>query len=215
MVEETAQVVADTDWGEGAKLALVPGSRIQEIDRLFLPMLETAACLENVSIRVPAANPACRNRMEALLEAHPELPTPQLVDGNMRGIVKGADAALVTSGTATLETALLGTPMLIAYKTSALTYAVGKRVVKVPYIGMVNLIAGREICPEYLQQDVVPENMAVALRPLLQPSEERNRMLEGLEEVRSQLRSDRNGQEVTEALLEMAGLSDRDLSTEK
>jgi lipid-A-disaccharide synthase len=204
MVEETLAVHSDPGWNDGVKLALVPGSRLQEIERIFVPMLETAALIlkerPELQIRVPAANRECKQRMQALMDAHPELPTVELVDGRMRELVKGADAALVTSGTATLETALLGTPMLIVYKTSNLTYAIGKRVVTVAYIGMVNLIAKRELCPEFIQDAAVPERMAESLLPLLRDSEARREMLAGLAEVRKELTSDQGGKRVAEVL---------------
>jgi lipid-A-disaccharide synthase len=204
MVEETLTVNPDGGWGDGVKLAVVPGSRLQEIDRIFLPMLETAALVADkfpeLQIRIPAANRECRQRMRLLMAARPDLPSVEIVDGRMRELVKGADAALVTSGTATLETALLGTPMLIVYKTSNLTYAIGKRVVTVDYIGMVNLIAGRALCPEFIQDAVVPEQMAESLLPLLTDSPERTQMLAGLAEVRKKLISDQGGRRVAEVL---------------
>ncbi len=204
MVEETLKVIPDAGWGDGVKLALVPGSRLQEIDRIFIPMLETAALIlkevPELQIRVPAANRECKERMQALMDEYAELPKVELVDGRMREVVKGADAALVTSGTATLETALLGTPMLIVYKTSKLTYAIGKRVVTVDHIGMVNLIAKRELCPEFIQDAAVPESMAASLLPLLRNTRERREMLEGLAEVREKLTSDQGGKRVAEVL---------------
>ena len=205
MVEETQDVVPDPGWGGGVKLALVPGSRVQEIDRLFLPMLQSAACLQrdDIQLRVPCANAECRQRMENLLKANPALPRPELVDGQMRELVKGADAALVTSGTATLETALLGTPMLILYKTSALTYAIGKRLVKVPFIGMVNLVAEREVCPEFIQDELVPRNVAAVLQPLLIPTETRTAMVAGLADVRKALIPDDGGMKVVENFMDL------------
>jgi len=207
MVDETERVEADPDWGDGRKLALVPGSRKQEIDRLFLPMLETAErvrrAYSDLRVRVPAADADLAERMRTLLASRPDLTPPEIVEGRMRELVKGADAALVTSGTATLETALLGTPMLIVYKTSALTYAVGKRVVKVPHIGMVNLVAEREVCPEFIQDAAEPGAMAEALAPLMGETPERARMIEGLREVRERLVSDEGGQKVAEAVLEL------------
>lgn len=202
MVDETDDVEPDPGWQADQKIALVPGSRVQEIDRLFIPMLQTASYFPDAQLRVPVANEDCRKRMHELLQQHPDLPTPDLVNGRMREIVKGADAALVTSGTATLETALLGTPMCILYKTSAMTYAIGKRVVKVPYIGMVNLIAEREICPEFIQQDVDPDKMASAMKPLLTSSQERNDMLQGYQDVRKALISDQQGAKVVDNLIE-------------
>lgn len=203
MVEETREVVADPGWKEGRRLALVPGSRVQEIQRLFLPMLETAARLGNVQVRVPVANVECRREMERLLEEHPEIVPPELVEGRMRELVKGADVALVTSGTATLETALLGTPMLIVYKTSQLTYELGKRLIKVPYIGMVNLVADRQVCPECIQQEADPLQMAMLAEPLFADGPERRRMIQDLEEVRSRLTPDAGGMKVVEGFLDL------------
>jgi lipid-A-disaccharide synthase len=209
MVDETREVEPDPGWsGPGPKIALVPGSRVQEIERLFLPMLETASHFPDAQFRVPVANSECRACMIGILEQHPELPKPELVEGRMRPLVKGADAALVTSGTATLETALLGTPMLILYKTSTLTYELGRRLVKVPFIGMVNLVAGREVCPEFIQKDADPETMAARLQPLLIDSPERADMLRGLEEVRQVLKSDRHGEAVAGNLLDLMQRTD-------
>lgn len=205
MVDETANVEADTCWGEGKKLVLVPGSRLQEIDRIFLPMIETAKILHqsypDLQIRIPAADKVCETRMRELLTSESGLPEIELVSGKMRELVKGADVAMVTSGTATLETALLGTPMIVVYKTSALTYKIGKRVVKVPHIGMVNLVAEKEVCPEFIQQDADPEKMAETLLPLFVQSSERQIMLEGLAEVRSRLIPDEGGAAVAKIIL--------------
>jgi lipid-A-disaccharide synthase len=204
MVEETESVVADAGWqAEGPKLVIVPGSRAQEIERLFLPMLEAAEKVKEqvptVQIRVSAADEERKAQMQGLLQGR-EAPGFQV--GGMRELVKGADAALVTSGTATLETALLGIPMLVVYKTSAMTYAIGKRVVKVSFIGMVNLIAQREVCPEFIQDAAEPAVMAEALLPLLENTAARQTMLEGLAEVRQTLVSDEGGKRVAEVLME-------------
>ena len=206
MVEETEKVEADAGWGEGVKLALVPGSRLQEIDRIFYPMLESAKLIQklipDVQIRVPAADENCEKRLREICDSQSDMPAVEIVSGKMRELVKGADAALVTSGTATLETALLGTPMLIVYKTSFLTYEIGKRVVQVPHIGMVNLVAEREVCQEFIQQDADPVAMSKALFPLLSDTEERREMLVGLQEVRDRLVPDEGGDAVSKILLE-------------
>ncbi len=206
MVEETLSVTSDSEWRKGPKLALIPGSREQEIARLFIPMMEAASILRQeipeLQVRVSAVDVEREQQMRHLLQEHSGLFVPEWKRGGMRELVKGADAALVTSGTATLETALLGIPMVIVYKTSALTYAVGKRVVKVPHIGMVNLVAEREICPEYIQDAAEPEALAAAVRPLLSDTGERSRMLEGLAEVRTLLESDEQGARVADVLVE-------------
>lgn len=206
IVEEAQHVESDSGWGDGERLALVPGSRFQEIERLFIPMLEAAQqvkqSMPTVQVRVSAVDEERELQMRKLCAEHPELTEPEWVRGGMRELVKGATATLVTSGTATLETALIGTPMVIVYKTSALTYAIGKRVVKVPFIGMVNLIAQREVCPEFIQDAAEPSALAAAVRPLLSNTEERRTMLAGLEEVRGQLESDEQGGRVADVLLE-------------
>jgi lipid-A-disaccharide synthase len=97
-----------------------------------------------------------------------------------------ADAALVASGTATLETALLGTPFAIVYKLNALTYELAKRVVKVPHFGLANVVARREVAPELLQDDVNPERLGVELARLLEPETAR-RIRAELGEVRGHL----------------------------
>jgi len=207
LVEETADVRADADWrAEIPKLALLPGSRHQEIERLFPPMLQAAALLRarmpDVQIRVAAADAVLMRRMEELKARIAPGLDVDFVLGKTRALVKGADAALVTSGTATLETALLGTPMLVVYKTSAMTYAIGKRLVKVKYIGMVNLVAEREVCPEFIQHAATPVALCGAVEPLLRDSPERKRMLEGLAGVRRRLISDEGGLAPVRCMLE-------------
>jgi lipid-A-disaccharide synthase len=74
-----------------------------------------------------------------------------VVEGATHSLMKASDLALVASGTATLETALLGTPLLVLYKTDALTYLLGRLLIKIPRIGLVNIVAGRELAPEFIQ----------------------------------------------------------------
>ena len=103
-------------------------------------------------------------------------------------VLRAADAALCKSGTTTLEAAVAGCPLVVAYKTSPWTYAIARRVVKIPHIGLVNVVAGREVAQEFVQDAVVPERIADALEPLLDRSDPRRAaMLERLAEVRSRL----------------------------
>ncbi len=205
LVDEVEGTEADGGWKGEGRLAVVPGSRRQEIDRLFLPMMETAERLRRtfpgLEVRVPAADAGLRDRMRELLAGRPDLVAPEIVEGRMREVVKGADAALVTSGTATLETALLGVPMVIAYKTSGLTYAIGKRVVKVKWIGMANLLMGRGIFPEFLQGEAEPEKMACALEGLMPGGDAREAQLQAMAELRGLMVSDRHGMAVAEVLV--------------
>jgi lipid-A-disaccharide synthase len=100
-----------------------------------------------------------------------------------------ADCAAVTSGTATLETAVVGTPLIVLYKLSPLTFWLAQRLVKVPYIGMVNLIAGREVAPELIQGDAEPETVADALQRFLDDPARRERARADLAGVRETLGS--------------------------
>jgi lipid-A-disaccharide synthase len=87
-----------------------------------------------------------------------------VITGDTYNLVSAADAALVASGTATLETALLGTPMAIMYRVSPFTYALARRLVRVDHIGMPNIILGRYTFPELIQDEVVPDKLAAAVR---------------------------------------------------
>ena len=109
------------------------------------------------------------------------------VVGQTRQVLKQARAAWVASGTATVETALMRCPMVIVYKTTWLTYLAGRLLVRIPFIGMVNVIAGREVCPEYIQGRATPSMLASAIKPLLSDTPARNKMLGDLDEVVSSL----------------------------
>jgi lipid-A-disaccharide synthase len=110
------------------------------------------------------------------------------VSGDTRALLRHACAAIVKSGTGTLEAALEGIPFVIAYRTSGFTYALASRLLRVPWIGLPNLIAGEAIVPELVQDAATPEGIAAALLPLLDlASPERARLLAGLELVRGAL----------------------------
>ncbi|MGH9602379.1 MAG: lipid-A-disaccharide synthase, partial [Terriglobales bacterium] len=108
---------------------------------------------------------------------------------NAREALMHARATVVASGTATVEAALLGTPMVVVYQVSSLTWLLGRRLLRVPYVAMPNIIAGRRVVPELLQSEFTPENVARELRPLLEDGPAREKMLAGLAEVSSRLRS--------------------------
>ena len=111
----------------------------------------------------------------------------EVVVGETRQILRQARAAMVASGTATIETALMGCPMIVVYKTSTPTYLIGRMLVKVSHLGMVNIVAGRTLCPEFIQGAATPEAMAAATAPLIGDTPERAAMVAGLQEVRRAL----------------------------
>ena len=110
-----------------------------------------------------------------------------MVRGNAREVMRQAEAAIATSGTATLETALIGTPHILVYKTSAFTYWFARSVVKIKHIGLVNIISGKTVCPELIQEAASPEAMVQKTAVLLKDSPEKSDMLLGYENLRSVL----------------------------
>jgi lipid-A-disaccharide synthase len=114
----------------------------------------------------------------------------RLVHSASLSVLRAGDAALCKSGTTTLEAAIADCPLVVAYRTGRISYALAKRLVKVPHIGLVNVVAGREVAREFIQNDVVPEKMADVLTDLLKKdSPRRLEVLTGLAEVRARLGS--------------------------
>jgi len=113
--------------------------------------------------------------------------TMKIVEGATYDAVAAADLAIVSSGTATVETALLGTPMIVVYRVAPFTAAVARRLVRTPMFAMVNLIAGRRVVPELIQDDLTPERLAMETARLLDSPAERERMREDFAEVRAKL----------------------------
>jgi lipid-A-disaccharide synthase len=146
-------------------LALLPGSRGGEVERLGALFLDTAAWLlerdPDLKFLLPAANQARYQQLQQLLEGR-ELPV-QLIDGRSREVMTAAEAVLIASGTATLEGMLLKKPMVISYKAAPLTYKVIRSMLKVPYVGLPNLLAGEMVAPEIMQNDATVENLGQAM----------------------------------------------------
>ncbi|HZS59358.1 MAG TPA: lipid-A-disaccharide synthase [Gemmatimonadaceae bacterium] len=161
-VQETQEKL---DLGPGPVLALFPGSRAQEVERLLDPFVGAAREAER---RVPGLNVVVSHAPNVTIDPA-RCPYP-IVRAPSIAILRAATAVLCKSGTTTLEAAVVGCPLAIAYKTSNLTYQIAKRLVTIPYIGMVNVVAGRRIAPEFIQGDVQPGPMADALVPLLDRS---------------------------------------------
>ena len=167
-------------------VALLPGSRRGEIERLLPPMAELARRWRRARPEVQWVLPVAPTLDPAFVRAHLGDAPVTLVQDRTYAARAYADAALVASGTATLETALLGTPFAIVYKLNALTYQIAKRIVKVPFFGLANVVAHREVAPELLQGEVNPERLGRELTRLLEPEEAR-RLRAGLGEVRGHL----------------------------
>jgi lipid-A-disaccharide synthase len=167
-------------------VALLPGSRTGEIQHLLPPMAELAEQWRTTRPEVQWVLPVAPTLDPAFVRAHLKGAPVTLVEGRTYAARAHAQAALVASGTATLETALLGTPFAIVYKLNALTYQMAKRIVKVPHFGLANVVARREVAPELLQDEVNPERLGRELARLLEPETAR-RLRAELGEVRGHL----------------------------
>ena len=153
-------------------VALLPGSRSGELDRLLPPLARRVEDWQAVPERrpvqwvLPVAPTLRAEDIRARLKGAPV----RLVQGLGYAARAYADAALVCSGTATLETALLGTPFAVIYKLNPLTCLIARRWVKIPYFGLANVVAGREVAPELLQGDVNARRLGAELAALLDPA---------------------------------------------
>lgn len=172
---------------QGRIVALLPGSRPSEIAHHLPVMLDACARLggEAPAAFVLAPGPGITERMLAA-HARSHLPVYLAVDETYDTLA-AADCAIVCSGTATVEAALLGTPMVVVYRVSPATALLVRRLVEVPHFAMVNLIAGRRIVPELMQKDFTPEGVAREVRRLLDEPEAREQQKRDLAEVRAKL----------------------------
>ncbi|MBN1084790.1 lipid-A-disaccharide synthase [Erwinia aphidicola] len=173
-------------------LALLPGSRGAEVEMLSADFLRTAMLLRakypQLEIVVPVVNPKRREQFEAIkAEVAPDLPM-HLLDGKGRAAMVASDAALLASGTAALECMLAKCPMVVGYRMKPFTFWLAKRLVKTDYVSLPNLLAGRELVKELLQDECQPEQLAAALEPLLAAGETRDRLLATFAELHHQIR---------------------------
>ena len=153
-------------------LALLPGSRHAEVTLLSEPFLKAAQLLRDkfpdLHIVVPLVNSKRRAEFEQIkAEIAPELKL-QLLDGHAREAMIASNAAILASGTVALECMLAKCPMVVGYKMKAFTFWLAKKIIKTPYVSLPNILAGKEIVPELLQNDCTPENIANHILPFLE-----------------------------------------------
>jgi lipid-A-disaccharide synthase len=189
-------------------VALLPGSRRSEVRRIFPAMLAAAERIRerrpDVQFVVPVAPTLRAEALRPHLTHHPSLDVT-LVAGQTEAAVGASDAALVKSGTSTLETALMLRPMVVVYRLSWVSYLIGRLFVKLAHFALVNLLAGRTLVPELLQRQASPERMAAELLPLLDDGQARAAQLRGLEEVRASLGEPGAARRVAEELARSLG----------
>jgi len=186
-------------------VGLLPGSRKDEVRRLLSLMVETLRIMKDnipeiqfVLSLAPTVSEAEVVKILAKDCSFVKIVRDEAYD--VRGIM---DLALVASGSATLENAILGLPMVILYKLNFLTWLIARMLVRVPHIGLVNLVAGREVVPEFIQYRVRAERIAPVALELLQNSARRERMKEGLRAVKNDLGSMGASKRAAEIILNM------------
>jgi lipid-A-disaccharide synthase len=149
-------------------VALLPGSRQQEIRKKLPIMLEATKNFPDVRFSIAQAPSLEKSFYESMTARYPNV---DIVQGKTYELLMQSHAALVTSGTATLETALFGIPEVVCYKGSTISYEIAKRLIKVKYISLVNLILDKPAVKELIQHDLTPENLTTELRKLLDPAQ--------------------------------------------
>jgi lipid-A-disaccharide synthase len=186
-------------------ILLMPGSRMMEINRLLPVILDAAkiiaAKLPGVTFAMPRADTIPKEVLEKQIAASGL--KVRLTEGDTYDVMSVADLALATSGTVTLEAALCGLGSVILYKTSPISFAIAKHVVDIPNIGLPNIVAGRQILPELLQDACTPEVVAKAALELLEPKRFKQ-MEEDLSEVKRKLGAPGAVKRVAELVLRTA-----------
>lgn len=170
--------------GPTNKVALLPGSRKQEILQKLPVMLSVSQHFPDHQFVVAAAPGLDLEFYTPFLRSYPNV---QVRQGHTYDILLESDAALVTSGTATLETALLGIPEAVCYKGNPISYRIAKRLIKIPYISLVNLILNKLVVREFIQDEMNEGNLTEELRSLLIDTERRNQLQEDYQALRQKL----------------------------
>jgi lipid-A-disaccharide synthase len=197
-------------------LALLPGSRLGEIERLGGVFLQAASLMSrqvpDLRVVIPAATPACRAAIETLLsDSRFPIPHSRLLDGNARTAMVASDVVLLASGTATLEAMLAQRPMVVGYRIAPLTHAIVKRLglLKVDTYSLPNILAGRELVPELMQQDCTPLQLADAVLRWFHVPAAAATLVPRFRALHSELRRDASAQ-AADAVAELLGAGIRD-----
>jgi lipid-A-disaccharide synthase len=186
-------------------LALLPGSRREEVANLLPIMVKAAEKIRSKHTRLKCLLPRALTIPVELVEENLKKSSldVQVIPGDVYRVLKACDLALVASGTATLEAAILETPMIIVYRVSFFSYWIGRMVISVPFIGLVNLVAGEEVVPELIQGDVTPERLAQAAMDILEHDDRRGDMIRKLRRLRETLGQGSASEKTARIALEM------------
>jgi lipid-A-disaccharide synthase len=189
-------------------VGLLPGSRMNEIKRMLPVMLQAAEKIAAQNPLIQFILPQADSISDELLNSYLNVAAIkiQVIKNQPYDVMQCCDAIMTTSGTATLEIALLNIPMVIAYKLSPSTYLLGKILVNIAFIGLPNIIAGKKIVTELIQHQANPENLAIEINRLLNDVEYKNTMQNALIKVKQQLGKGGGSINMATLVLEMLGL---------
>lgn len=190
----------------GPLVGLLPGSRRGEIQRILPVLLESAVLLRekhpDIQYLLPLAHTLSRADLQPILDQFPDLPL-KLLEGRSHEVMEASDAVMAASGTATLEIALYDVPMAIVYRLSPLSYWILKPLVSIDYVGLPNIVAGREIVREFIQGDARPELICEEIHRILTEPAYQAKIRADLKEVREKLGEGGGTQRVAEVADEM------------
>ncbi len=216
LVDDVPELESAWDRQDGVPeqpvLALLPGSRNSEVRRILPPMLRAAATLVGTAgragqVRLILAPTVDQELVRSLIAGGPlDADEVEVVRADRFAAVAGSHLALCASGTATLEVGLLGTPMIVVYRVSPLTYAIGRLLVDLPFVSLVNLVLGRQVVPELLQAEADHERIAAAASGLLARRSRVDAMRKALAELRPALGESGASERAAGCLLEQLDL---------
>lgn len=189
-------------------LGLFPGSRRSELKRLLPVLLDSAQQLHReqpqLQFLLPVASTLSEDFVSAFLRGHENLDV-QLVRDRFYAVTCACDAVISASGTATLEIALLGTPLAVIYKIKPLSYRIMRRMIKVPHIALCNIVAGERIAQELIQHEATPQNIVAEARRLLHDAAYAAAMRQKLAGIRAKLGGGGAAENVARLALELIG----------
>ena len=188
-------------WGDGKKIALLPGSREQEIKQMLPVMLDASKKMlksNNASFLIASPN----ETISLQIKSFDLSDRCQVVTGQTHKVLLEADLAIITSGTATLEAAILETPHVLVYRTSGLTYLMSKLFLKTKYVGLVNILADKFVSSELIQKACTAQEIVSEVNDLLNNDSKRSHMIEEFRNIYKTLGSNNSSNTVANRLLE-------------
>ncbi|PIP37235.1 MAG: lipid-A-disaccharide synthase [Desulfobacterales bacterium CG07_land_8_20_14_0_80_52_14] len=189
--EERGETAKDPETRRHRTVGILPGSREREVERHLPIMLEAAGILKarhpDLEFVVSAAHTVGKIRVERILRRSGSNIPCELSEANVQKIFQRVELVMATSGTVTLEAALFGVPCVILYRVSPISFWVGRMLIKVPHIGLANLIAGKEIQPELIQKEATPQTLAERCHRMLTDTDYKDQIIKECNRLRSLL----------------------------